>query len=176
MHLIDRPLALVGIMGAGKTSVAQRLGERLATSVADLDAWVEADTGSSVADLFAHEGEAAFRRREEAALARALAAGVEIVACGGGIVVSESARALLKGRCRTVWLEVSPEEAGRRLAGVAADRPLLAEGSIEQRLKDLLESRAALYDAVADVRVATDGLDADQVADRVIAALQGVEA
>lgn len=169
MHLNQRPLALVGIMGAGKTTVAQRLGERLATSIADLDAWVEADTGSSVAELFAHEGEAAFRRREQAALARALGAGVGIVACGGGIVLSEPARALLKEKCRTVWLEVSSDEAGRRLAGVAANRPLLAGGPIAAQLSDLLATRAPLYASVADVRVATDGLDADQVADRVLA-------
>lgn len=171
MHLNQRPLALVGIMGAGKTTVAQRLGERLGTSVADLDAWVEADAGCTVADLFAREGEAAFRRREHAVLHRALGAGVGIVACGGGIVISEPTRALLKERCRIVWLEVSSREAARRLAQVSSTRPLLVDGPIEARLEELLGSRTALYASTADVRVPTDGLDADQVADRVLAAL-----
>jgi len=67
MRPLDRPLALIGLMGAGKTSVAQCLGERLAVPVADLDAWVEAEAGLTIAELFDAEGEPSFRRRERRA-------------------------------------------------------------------------------------------------------------
>src|SRR5262245_53605412 len=117
----ERPLALIGLMGAGKTSVAQTLGERLAVPVADLDAWVEAEAGVSVAEVFEGDGEPAFRARERRALDQALAAGVRVLACGGGVVLDPTARARLRESCRTVWLEVSADEAARRLGeqGVA---------------------------------------------------------
>jgi shikimate kinase len=169
LHL-ERPLALIGLTGAGKTSVAQCLGERLGTAVADLDALVEADSGLSVRELFEREGEPSFRRRERAALARALAAGAGVLACGGGLVESAEARDLLKTRCRTVWLEVSPAEAARRLGAHAAERPLLSGRPLEKRLTELLAARAPHYRQVADFRVATDGQDPDQVAEAVLAA------
>src|SRR5690349_20696344 len=112
-----RPIALIGLMGAGKSAVAALLGERLGATVADLDAMIEADAGCSVAELFAREGEPAFRRREAALLDRVVAAGIRVIACGGGVVVDPGPRARLKQRCRVVWLEVSPGEAARRVAG-----------------------------------------------------------
>src|SRR5260221_5005370 len=109
-----RPIALIGLMGAGKSAVAALLGERLGAAVADLDAMIEADSGYTVAELFAREGEPAFRRRESALLDRVTAAGVHVIACGGGAVVDPGPRARLKQRCRVVWLQVSPEASGRR--------------------------------------------------------------
>src|SRR5438105_44347 len=95
-----RPIALIGLMGAGKSAVAGRLGERLATAVADLDAMIEAETGCGVAELFARDGEPAFRRREAALFARVLAAGAGVIACGGGIVLDADTRATLRTCCR----------------------------------------------------------------------------
>ena len=88
-----RPIALIGLMGAGKTTVARVLGERLGASVADLDAMIEAEEGRPIAELFAHEGEAWFRRREGELLDRVLRDGVRVVACGGGIVTDPEAEA-----------------------------------------------------------------------------------
>src|SRR5258708_3657758 len=120
MRALDRPLALIGLMGAGKTSVAQCLGERLALPVADLDAMVEAEAGVSIGELFDQEGEPAFRRRERRALDQALAAGARVLACGGGVVLDPAVRALLRERCRTLWLDVSAAEAARRLGAAEA--------------------------------------------------------
>ncbi len=149
MHTPLRPIALIGLMGAGKTAVARALGERLAVSVADLDAMLEAETGRSVAAQFADDGEAEFRRREGVALRRALAAGVRVIACGGGVVLDPANRALLRERCDVVWLEVTPREAAHRLEPALGSRPLLADGDPETRLSTVLAERTSFYHDIA---------------------------
>jgi shikimate kinase len=165
---LERPIALVGIMGAGKSAVARILGERLGTVVADLDAMIEAEEGCSVAELFERSGEAHFRRRESELLAKALAAGARVVACGGGVVLDPARRALLRERCFVAWLEVSPAEAARRVGAKDALRPLLRGRDPAAELTPLLAKRAPLYAEVAAVRVATDGRTPDQVAAEVL--------
>jgi shikimate kinase len=166
-----RPIALVGLMGSGKSAVAAELGERLAVAVADLDAMLEAETGSTIAQLFAREGEPEFRRRERELFARVLSAGAGVIACGGGLVLGEAERAQLKARCHTVWLEVSPGQAAARIGADATERPLLKGGAIVPRLAALLTERGPLYAEVAELRVPTDGRTVAQVAGAVLAAL-----
>ena len=170
-----RPIALIGMMGAGKSSVARVLGERLGVSVADLDEMIEAVEGCTVAELFERAGEPWFRRREGELLAESLRSGVRVVACGGGIVLDPARRKLLREICRVVWLEVDPEEALRRVRTEGADpartRPMLAGGDPEQRLRDLLLERSPLYAEAAHVRVSTTGRTPMEVADAVLAAL-----
>lgn len=168
-----RPIALIGLMGAGKTAVAHALGERLAVSVADLDAMLEAETGRSIADQFADDGEAEFRRREGLALRRALAAGVRVIACGGGVVLDPANRAVLRDSCDVVWLEVSPDEAARRLAALPDTRPLLAGSDPGARLRTLLGERTPLYGEIAARRVTTDGRTVDAVVTSVLAGRDG---
>lgn len=163
-----RPLALVGLMGAGKTAIARILGERLGVSVADLDAYLESAEGCSISELFEREGEAYFRRREGEVLRQALGVGARVIACGGGVVLDPAHRALLRERCDVVWLEVSPAEAARRLAG-ATDRPLLRGAPAEARLETLLAERSPLYAEVAHRRVDTEALDPEAVADAILA-------
>ena len=175
----SRPIALIGMMGAGKSSVARVLGERLGVSVADLDEMIEAVEGCSVAELFERAGEPWFRRREGELLAEALRSGVRIVACGGGIVLDPARRMRLRDQCRVVWLEVEPEEAIRRVRVGGQDparvRPMLAGGDPEQRLRDLLRERSPLYAEAAHVRVPTSGRTPAEVADAVLAALAPAE-
>jgi len=177
MAPVEPPIALVGLMGAGKSAVARVLGERLGASVADLDSMIEAVEGDTIADLFERAGEDWFRRREGELLSQVLDSGVRIIACGGGIVVDPKPRQLLKERCRVVWLEVSPAEAARRLAAGGEDpastRPLLAGDDPGRRLAALLAERGPWYASVAHVRIPTDGLGPPQVADRALAALAG---
>jgi len=168
----ERPIALVGLMGAGKSVVARVLGERLGVAVADLDDMLEAEAGCSVAELFERDGEPAFRRREARLLEQALAAGAYVVACGGGIVLSPAARAVLRARCRAVWLEVTPEEAARRVRETLGTRPLLAGGDVRGRLEALLAERGPLYAEVAVARIPTVALDPEEVADAVLRSLR----
>ena len=172
-----RPIALVGLMGAGKSAVARTLGQRLGVAVADLDAMVEAERGCSVAELFECEGEPAFRRLEGRILDQALAAGAGIIACGGGIVLDPAHRVALAARCRVVWLEVSPATAAARLASTGGSRPLLAAGAAGEtvapllRLETLLAERRPLYEQVAQACVSVEGRTADEVADEVLRVL-----
>jgi shikimate kinase len=170
-----RPVALVGLMGAGKSAVARALGERLGASVADLDSMIEALEGRSVSELFADSGESWFRRREGELLAQVLRQGIRVIACGGGIVTVPETRRQLRERCTVVWLEVTPAEAARRLSAAssapARERPLLAGGSPESRLRELLAARGPAYAEVAHVRIPTDGRDAGAIADAVLAAV-----
>ena len=174
-HTNENPIALVGLMGAGKSAVARALGERLGTSVADLDAMIEAVEGCSVGELFARAGEAWFRERERQLLDQVLLAKVQVIACGGGIVVDPARRTALRERCRVVWLQVEPAEAARRVMAQSADaatlRPLLAGGQPHARLTELLAERASLYEEVAHLRVRTDGQSPEQVADTIATAL-----
>ncbi len=165
---LARPLALVGMMGAGKTAVARVLGERLGVAVADLDAYIEAAEGCGIGELFEREGEAYFRRREGEVLRQALAAGVRVIACGGGVVLDPAHRALLHGHCDVVWLEVSAAEAERRIAGLGG-RPLLAGAPPRDRLAALLAERGPLYAEVAHRRIDTGTRTPEQVADVILA-------
>jgi len=165
-----RPIALVGLMGGGKSVVAALLGDRLGGRVADLDARIEADAGCSVAEIFAREGEAGFRARESAQLAAILEDPPAVLSCGGGVILDPECRAMLAATCLVVWLEVSPEEAGRRLAGLEASRPMFPGGAAA--LAGMLRDREPLYAAVAEFRVKTDGLSPEQVADTVLAGLE----
>ncbi len=172
MNLRDsRPIALIGLMGAGKSAVARALGERLGVSVADLDAMIEAEEGRSIAELFEREGEAAFRLREGELLERVLVAGVRVLACGGGIVLDQRHRALLRSRCRVVWLKVRPETAAARLAGTTDSRPLLAGGEATARLREILAAREGLYRETAHHELDAEAGDPLAVSTAVLTAV-----
>lgn len=166
-----RPIALIGLMGAGKSAVAPLLAVALGASAVDLDERIEATTGRTIREWFESEGEPAFRVREREALAQTLDSGAHVLACGGGIVTDAGSVALLRGRCRVVWLDVSPGEAARRLGQEAAVRPLLAGEPVESRLTAIHVQRERLYNAVAHDRIVTDGRTAAEVARDIVARL-----
>ena len=169
--LATRPVALVGLMGAGKSEVARRLGERLGASVADLDSMIEAQEGLPVAEVFERSGEAWFRRRESELLVQLLQAGVQVLATGGGVVLDPERRLRLREHCFVVWLEVSPETALARVSQggePSRTRPLLAGGEPLARLTQLLEERETLYARAAHARVSTEGRTPDEVAEEVL--------
>ena len=167
-HPPTRPLALVGLMGAGKTAVARILGERLGVVVSDLDAAIEAAEGRDIGTMFEREGEAYFRRREGEILRQSLAAGARVIACGGGVVLDPAHRALLREQCHVIWLEVSPAVAARRI-GDAGTRPLLAGGPVEARLETILAERAPLYAEVAHLRIDSDARTPEEMSDAILA-------
>jgi shikimate kinase len=164
-------VALVGMMGSGKSSVGAALAARTGGVLVDLDEVVEHAAGRSIAELFADEGEPGFRVRELDALVSVLRTGqATIVATGGGVVTSPEARAVLADGATVVWLDAPVEVLAERVAG-GEGRPLLA-GDPLARLRALDAERRPLYSALADVIVdATVGAP-DAVADRVLAALE----
>ncbi|HMO96260.1 MAG TPA: 3-dehydroquinate synthase [Tepidiformaceae bacterium] len=161
--MVPRVIFLVGLPGSGKTTAGRVLAARLGWAFADSDREVEHAAGRAIPEIFASDGEGAFRELEAAALGRLAGREPIVIATGGGAPTNETSRRVLaEGFC--VWLSVSPEEAARR---VDADtdgtvRPLLAGGTLD-RLTSLLEARAEVYRA-ADAAVDVDELSPEAVA------------
>lgn len=167
----ERPVVLVGLMGAGKSTVGHAVAARLGRPYVDTDLEVEERTGRRIAELFAHDGEAIFRRHEADALADALDhRPAPVVAAGGGIVTTEANRALLARRAVVVWLHASPEVLAGRV-GDDPDRPLL-DGDALETLRRLEAERRPLYDEAADMAVHVDGRTVAEVADEVVVLLE----
>jgi shikimate kinase len=164
--MVDR-LILVGMMGAGKTTVGRLLSERLGWRYLDSDAQVAAETGYTVPALFAERGEAAFRAEESRVLAAALS-GTEpvVVSAAGGVVLSGTNRDLLVRSGTVVWLRADPRVLARRV-GRGDGRPLLDDDPATA-LAALDEVRRPLYASVAAVTVDVDELSPRQVVDRVL--------
>lgn len=157
-------VVLVGPMGAGKTTVADRLAAALGVGVRDTDADVEASAGKSVQDVFVDDGEAYFRLMEKQAVATALAEHDGVLALGGGAVLAHDTQVALKGHT-VVYLRVGFAEACRRV-GLGAGRPLLL-GNVRSQVKALLDERAPVYESVATYVVDTDDQTPDQVVARI---------
>lgn len=168
--LKDRPFALIGLMGAGKTSVGRLLAPRLGLPFHDSDETVAHAAGLSIAELFARQGEPAFRALERSALARLLSSERSVIATGGGAVTESETRDALRSQAFTIWLDASPATLASRLAD-SDERPLLAGGDAEAVLERLAEQRRPFY-AAADLRVGTDDLAAEEVAELIIATLR----
>lgn len=168
---MSRIVVLVGMMGAGKTTVGRSVASRLGVDFVDTDDLVEARAGKSVRDIFASEGEAAFRTLESQGLAESLKSPVDVVvAAAGGTVLSESNRAALREHADVVvWLDADVSALGER-ASRGAHRPLL-DGDVEDRLMALDGERRVLYQSVADVRLDTTGKGIAEVVQEVVAAL-----
>ena len=154
-------VVLVGPMGAGKSTVGHLLAEAWGVDFRDTDRDIEARAGKSVQDIFVDEGEPEFRALERAAVAQALAGHDGVLALGGGAVLAEETRALLAGH-HVVFLRVGISDAAKRV-GLGVARPLLL-GNVRGRVKQLIEERAPLYEAVATYVVDTDGLSPEEVA------------
>ncbi|MCZ8319209.1 MAG: shikimate kinase [Silanimonas sp.] len=164
-------LVLVGPMGAGKTSIGRRLADRFGLAFVDLDQAIEAATGVRVADIFEREGEAGFREREARQLALELAVDDRLVATGGGGVLREANRALMRQRGFVLHLAVPVEEQLRRLANDRS-RPLLQRPDREATLRAMAEARAPLYADVADLSFDTRGLTPGQACEQLVPLLR----
>jgi shikimate kinase len=172
-----RHLVLIGMMGVGKSSVGRRLALRLGRQFVDTDKLVEEEAGCTVAEIFAAEGEPAFRALEAAAVRRALGADTwSVIAFGGGAVLDPANRQLAREAALVVWLQAPARELARRVSASlrrsgGTARPLLTQGrSPEQVLDDIAREREEAYRAAAHVLVDTAGRSPGQAATAVLIA------
>ena len=149
--LRERTIALVGLMGAGKSSIGRRLAHALDLPFKDADEEVEAAAARSISDIFAELGEAAFRDGERRVIARLLDDPPHVLATGGGAFMNAETRALIGRKAVSVWLKADMEVLLRRVSR-RSDRPLLREGDPRQVLEALARERGPVY-ALADITV-----------------------
>jgi len=164
-----RTIALVGLMGVGKSSVGRRLANALSLPFRDADAEVEEAAGRSISDIFAELGEAAFRDGERRVISRLLEHPPHVLATGGGAFMNPDTRALIKGNAISVWLKTDLDVLARRVARKTT-RPLLVGRDPLEVLKAQAEARYPAY-AEADVTVETGDTPHHTTVDQVIRAL-----
>jgi shikimate kinase len=149
--LRGRTIALIGLMGAGKSSIGRRLAQTLDLPFRDADEEVEQAAGRSVSDIFAELGEPAFRAGERRVIARLLTEAPHVLATGGGAFMDPQTRALIAEHAVSVWLKADVEVLARRVLR-KSDRPLLRGGDPAQILRELAQARYPVY-ALADITV-----------------------
>lgn len=164
-----RPIALLGLRGAGKSSVGAALAKKRGLPFVELDQAIEDTAGLPLGEIFALHGEAYYRRIEREVLTRVLAEPRPMVLATGGSIVNDPTNfGLLRERCRTIWLRARPEEHWNRVVAQGDQRPMAQNPHAFAELRALLAAREQLY-AQADVTVDTSGR---RVAE-VVAALAG---
>ena len=162
-------ILLVGMMGAGKTTTGRMVAGRLGWDYRDSDADVEAETGLTVPELFARDGEASFRQAEADVLADACTASApSVVSVAGGAVLRPDNRRLIAASGTVVWLRARPETLAARV-GDGVGRPLLGDDPAAAMVRLSVE-RAPFYAEVADLVIDVDELPAEEVARRILAA------
>lgn len=165
---LRRSIALVGLSGSGKSSVGRMLRERLDLPLLDTDAMIVQQAGCEIAQIFADHGELYFRDLESAALEQALAQLPAIISTGGGLVLREQNRELLRQNTLVVWLDASTETIVARLSVHDEQRPLL-QGDMADRVSKQREARAAIYGGLANLHIVTDSLSLEQICEQIIA-------
>jgi shikimate kinase len=169
---MNRVIFLVGYRGSGKTTVGGVLARRLGWDFFDADTVLEAQHGKTIKDIFAAEGEPGFRDKESAILADLCRRSDAVIATGGGVVLREANRDLLRRSGFVAWLSADARALWARIQddpATAARRPALAGGGLAE-VEQLLAARERLYRASADVEVPVAGLSPEQAADAILAA------
>jgi shikimate kinase len=165
----ERSIVLVGLMGAGKTSIGRRLAEKLGLPFVDADHEIVAAAGKSIPDIFAEHGEEHFRDGERKVIARLLEKGRQVLATGGGAFMNEATRDGIKERGVSVWLKADIETLLERVAK-RGGRPLLAGDDPEGVLRRLADIRYPVY-ALADITVESTNAKHQNTVNDVICAL-----
>ncbi len=165
-----RAVVLIGLMGAGKTTIGRNLADQLGLAFIDSDEEVVKAAGCSIADIFEIYGEAAFRDVEARVIQRLLDAGPAVIATGGGAFMSAQTRERIRAKAVSVWLKADLDVLVHRTSG-RNDRPLLKDTDPRAKLADLMEQRYPVY-ADADVVVETGNEPAATTAAAVLRALE----
>ena len=167
----DRKILLIGMMGAGKTTTGRLLAGRLGWSYLDTDSEIERQAGRTVPQMWKEGGEPAFRREESRVLAEVCALpGACVVSVGGGAVLEEENRAVIRRTGLTIWLRADTSTLAARV-GSGTGRPLLADGAVAA-LARLSEARAPVYAELADLVFDVDRMSPPQVAAQIVDTLE----
>jgi shikimate kinase len=164
-----RSIVLVGMMGAGKSSIGRRLAAELSLPFVDADTEIEAAAGMTIPEIFETHGEPYFRSGEARVIARLLEGGPQVLASGGGAFINPQTRALISERSVSVWLKADVEVLLRRIRR-RSDRPLLKTDDPEQVLRRLVEERYPVY-AEADVTVYSQDVAHEAIVADILTAL-----
>lgn len=165
-----KSVVLIGLMGAGKSSVGRRLAKALEIPFVDADEEVERAAGCSIEDIFRLYGEPAFRDGEERVIARLLESGSQVLATGGGAFMNANTRERIRQSAISVWLRADLDLLVRRTSR-RGGRPLLAHGDPRATLERLMAERYPIY-AEADMTVDTTDENIERMVDRILVSLQ----
>jgi shikimate kinase len=170
-HATPRRIVLTGFMGSGKTTVGPLIARRLGWDFVDVDEVIEAEANATIAEIFARQGEQAFREREHATIARLAAGDALVLALGGGAIEHPATRKLLLSTPGTllVHLEVELATTLARCEGTGQSRPVLAD---RPNLANRYQRRLPLY-RMAHLSIPVDALTPDEVAEAILKHLQG---
>jgi shikimate kinase len=164
-----RSIVLIGMMGAGKSSVGRRLAARLGLAFVDADSEIETAAGMSIADIFSAHGEAYFRSGEARVIARLLEGGPQVLATGGGAIMNPDTRAAIRAKAVSIWLNAEYDVLLRRVRR-RTDRPMLKTADPAETLRRLLAERSPTY-AQADVTLNSRDAPHETIVNEAIAAL-----
>jgi shikimate kinase len=168
--LDNHAIVLVGLMGAGKTSVGRRLAERLAVPFVDADHEIEQAAGKTIAEIFADHGEPYFRDGERKVISRLLEGGLQVLATGGGAFMNDETRANIRSHGLSVWLRADLPLLMKRVHK-RSNRPLLKTDDPETVMRDLMARRYPVY-AEANIVVDSQDISHAQMVERVLRALK----
>lgn len=167
---MSKILTITGPMGCGKSSVARELAALLSCSYVDLDDYIVLNEGRDIPEIFSTDGEAAFRKLESEYLVKVLESEEElVVALGGGTVLREDCRAMIKEKSCCIYLRAGIDTLLKNLEGQTEGRPLLkTEKDLRHRIEEILSTRNAIYEGVSDLTVDTDGKTIAQIAGEIL--------
>lgn len=165
-----RSVVLVGMMGAGKSTIGRRLAARLHLPFLDADIEIEAAAGMSIPDIFETHGEAYFRDGEARVIARLLDGGPAVIATGGGAVMREETRDRIRDKAVSIWLKADLDVIMKRVRR-RADRPLLQTEDPTGTVSRLLEAREPVY-ATADLTIGSRDVPHERIVDECVDALR----
>jgi shikimate kinase len=168
---IDRPIVLVGLMGAGKSTIGRRLAKRLGLAFIDSDEEIERACGRSIAEIFETYGEASFRDGERRVIARLIGGPPRVIATGGGAFVDTETRRLILARCVAIWLDADIDTLAERVSR-RDTRPLVRGREPAPVLAELSARRSPAY-AEAHLHVRSEETPHARAVDAIIEALRG---
>ena len=167
----EQNIFLIGFMGAGKSTIARKLQKKLGSERVEMDEMIVEEQGMPISEIFEKYGEEHFRDIETELLERLQQKNGVIVSCGGGAVLRDQNTERMKKNGCVVLLTATPETIFERVRH-STDRPVLNGNMNVEYISGLMEKRRARYEAVADITVATDGKNADQICEEILAELE----